>query len=252
MSPSGSSGRCRPRRRRGRRRRARPGAGTPPRGWARRSPPRAASRRPLGDQAPAVEEADAVAEQLGLGEVVGGEQHRLAAVALGRGRSRAGSARRARRGRRSARRGSAPPDRASTARAIDRRCRSPVDSASQRRSKNGPSSSARASVVDAGVGGGPLEPVQAREVGEQLAAGEPGVEPGGAGQKPEAAPHLERVVGHVEPRDPRPPGGRDQHPGQDAQGRGLAGAVRTEQAVDLAAADRERQAGDRGGRPEAS
>ena len=40
-------------------------------------------RRPLGEQPAPVEQADAIAEQLRLGQVVGGEQHRLAAIAFG-------------------------------------------------------------------------------------------------------------------------------------------------------------------------
>ena len=227
----------------------RPDAGTPPRGWARRPAARAQrGRRPLGEQAPAVQEADPIAQQLGLGQVVGREHAPPCRDRARRARSRAGSATRARRGRRSARRGSAPPDRAArrarSTGAGARRSTAPRSGGRRRRRARararacrcGPSAAAR------------VEAVQAGEVGEQLAPGEARVEPGRVGQEAEAPAHRERVVGDVEPGDPRAARASAQDAREDAQRRRLAGAVRAEQAVDLARRDRERQLGDRRGR----
>ena len=57
---------------------------------------------------------------------------------------------------------------------------------------------------------------------------------------------LQRLLENVEPGDRRPAGGRGHEPGQDAHGRGLAGAIRAEEAHDLALANLEIQIPDRG------
>ena len=100
--------------------------------------------------------------------------------------------------------------------------------------------------VDPRVGRRLGEPVQAREVVEELASGQPCVEPGGVGEKAEPPPYLQRIGRHVDPGDKRAPGCRGQDPRQDTQGGGLAGAVRPEQTIDLTCGDGEREIGDRG------
>ncbi len=85
-----------------------------------------------------------------------------------------------------------------------------------------------------------LEAGEPRVEVEYLAAGQVGVEPGVLRQ--EADVLAERALRHVAAQHPGLAAGRPDQPHQQLEGRRLAGAVRTDEAEDLAAAHRERQA----------
>ncbi len=224
---------------------ARPGAGTPPPGWARRRPPRAA--RPASPRPAGARGAGGRSDRRAARPRPGSASRRPPPCRgrARRARSRAGSARRARRGRRSARRGPAPPDRAARrarSRAAGAR-RSTAPRSGGRRTAS--RSSARASAAMRASAAAAAQAVQAREVVEQLAPGQARVEAGGVGEEAEPPPHRQRIGRHVDAGDARAPARRRQDPRQDPQRGGLAGAVGAEQAVDLAGRDAEREIGDR-------
>jgi hypothetical protein len=88
--------------------------------------------------------------------------------------------------------------------------------------------------------------VQGRLQAEVLATGEQRVEGGLLERRPDRPPDLRAVVDDVEAADPRRPRRRRQQRGQHVDGRGLPGAVRAEEAVDLTPADRQVDSGDGG------
>ena len=192
-----------------------------------------------------MEKADSIAEQLRLRQVVGREDDRLAAIALG-----AHEGAQEARGQNVEAGGRFVEDH--HRRIVQHGARDGEPLALAGRERLAPASEERFEIErprqrrDARVGLPSGHAVQAREVVEQLAPGQPRVEPGRVGQEAEAAAHLQRIDGHVDPGDQRSPLGGGQDPGQDAQGGGLAGTVRPEQAVDLTRGDREGEPIDRG------
>ena len=207
-------------------------------------------RRAFGQQPPAVQEPDAIAQQLGLGEVVGREHHRLAAIALGADEV----AQETRRQHVQARRRLVEHqhggivqhrarDRQPLALAGRQRLAAAIEEPAQLQRARERRDARRRRVA--------VEAVQAREVPQQLAPGQARVEAGRVGEKAEALPHRQRLARDVEPGDLHPPARRQQDARQDPQRRGLARAVGAEQPVDLAGRDRERQLGDRRGGAEA-
>ncbi len=78
------------------------------------------------------------------------------------------------------------------------------------------------------------------EVGNVLARGQVGVEPGAMRQHADAAAGGETVVYDIMAIDARAAGVRVQHRVQDAQGRRFAGAIRAQQAGNAAVAGAER------------
>jgi len=95
----------------------------------------------------------------------------------------------------------------------------------------------RRAVADGGVG----HSVQAPEVAEELAAREARVEARRTGEEAEAAPRRVRVARDVDARELDAALRGDEDRGEHPQRRGLARAVRAEEAVDLAGRDAERQ-----------
>src|SRR5712691_5275293 len=87
-------------------------------------------------------------------------------------------------------------------------------------------------------------PAQIREVLEDLAAGQAGIERGLARQVADEALDLQRLLPAVEPCDPRDAGVGMQQRHQYPDGRCLARAVRAQEAEHLALLDRERDVGD--------
>jgi hypothetical protein len=81
--------------------------------------------------------------------------------------------------------------------------------------------------------------VQGRHEAEVLGAGEQVVDRGHLAGHADRRPHLLRVRGHVVPGDDRGAAVRRQQRGQDADDRGLPGAVRAEQRGDRAPLDGE-------------
>ena len=81
------------------------------------------------------------------------------------------------------------------------------------------------------------EPVQAALEREKLSAGLPIVERGVLKGDPDAQPHLLGIFHHVVARDQRGPRRRVEQGAEHPDERGLAGAVRAEETVDLPAAD---------------
>ncbi len=128
-----------------------------------------------------------------------------------------------------------------TARAMDTRCRCPVESLPQSRSANSPRSNAATISSTRALAHLLGDAVEPREVAQQLARGEPLVQPHRRGQEAQPPPHLQRRRGRVEPVDARRARGGAQQRGQAAQRRGLPRAVGPQQRVHLAAAHAQRQ-----------
>ena len=88
--------------------------------------------------------------------------------------------------------------------------------------------------VDARHGESRGQVPQAGGEAEVLLHGEVAVERGVLEHEADGAPHGEVVLGHVVPHDPRRPPGRREQRGEQMDRGGLAGAVRPEQAEELA------------------
>ena len=95
------------------------------------------------------------------------------------------------------------------------------------------SSASRVSISDSG------EPVVAPLLAEQLGAGLLDVERGRLQRRADPQPHLSRLPGHVVAGDRRPAAIEGGQGAEHAGGRRLPGAIRTQEAIDLAAPDGE-------------
>ncbi|MCE2862835.1 MAG: hypothetical protein LW690_10310 [Opitutaceae bacterium] len=95
-------------------------------------------------------------------------------------------------------------------------------------------------LAGAGADGGVGHAVEAPEVADHLAGGEPRIERGGGREKTHPGPNAVGFGGDVMPRDDRCAAGWPQERGEHTQRGGLAGAVGAKQAVDRAGFDAER------------
>src|SRR5438093_12250157 len=89
------------------------------------------------------------------------------------------------------------------------------------------------------------KPVQPAEEVEVLLGAEALVQRRRLGQQADPAADLVRIGHDVDPVEPGIPGGRTDQPGEEPDGRGLAGAVRTEEGEDLAWSDLQVEVADR-------
>ena len=103
----------------------------------------------------------------------------------------------------------------------------------------GRSSSSSSRSASAGARAEVGEPAQLREVGEELARGQPLVEPQVAGQVADPAAHARGRAARVDAEQLDPPARRPDQVEQQPDRRRLAGAVRPEEAEHLAGLDLE-------------